>query len=88
MFAPPKSKVMDIDQRNSQSTTYSKFRAIMHLTMGVFYFLFGVVIIYMKSFGTMELSSGLAYTIGVMLFAYGAFRIWRGLADMRMRRNG
>lgn len=78
---------MDIDERNSKSQGYSRFRATMHVTMGGFYLLFGSVILYLKSFGNMELSPVLAYSIGIMMLLYGAFRIWRGLTDMRMNRK-
>lgn len=78
---------MDIDERNSKSQGYSRFRSTMHLTMGAFYLMFGGVILYLKSFGNMDLSPVLAYSIGSMMLLYGVFRIWRGWTDMRNNRR-
>jgi hypothetical protein len=55
----------------------------MHIAMGIFYLFLGCMVIYIKAFGAMELSGGFAYALGGLMLAYGIFRIYRGVADMR-----
>ena len=60
----------------------------MHLGMGGIYMLFGVIIAMYKNFVTVELSPAMAYGVGGLMIVYGAFRLYRGFADMReMRRE-
>ena len=75
--------VMSYEERNKSHSTYSKFRATMHIAMGIFYLFIGAMIIYIKYFGSMQLPEGFAYILGGLMIAYGAFRIWRGIADIR-----
>jgi uncharacterized membrane protein len=65
----------------------ARFRAIMHLGMGVFYLIIGMLIIYIKAFGAMELPTGFAYVLGSLMLAYGLFRIWRGWVDMKQMKK-
>lgn len=62
-----------------------RFMANLHLIMGAVFIFFGGFTIVNKSFGNMPLDPWQAYGLGALLFAYGAFRIWRGLRDMRRR---
>ncbi len=63
---------------------YERLKAIRHIAMGVVFLAFAVVMFVNKTFGAFDLSDGLAYSLGGVLVLYGAFRIWRGYADMKM----
>jgi len=78
------------DEQSSAGRTYSNFRSTMDLGMGSIYIIIGILVLYLKYFGTMELSNGYAYALGGLLCAYGLFRIYRGimgLKDMRRKRR-
>lgn len=62
-----------------------RFMANVHLIMGVVFIFFGGFTIYSQSFGSMPLDPWQAYGLGALLFIYGAFRIWRGVSNMRRR---
>jgi hypothetical protein len=64
---------------------YEKMRGSLHLGMGVMYLILGSLILYVKHFGTMELSAGLAYAVGTIMVLYGIFRIWRGWIGLRTK---
>jgi len=78
---------MNREEEHSKTTRMHRFQATMHLVMGIVYILLGGVVLYIKVFGTIELSKGLAYALGGMMILYGAFRIWRGIALFRSRNN-
>ncbi len=65
----------------------AKFRAMLNLVMGAVYILLGIVVMYLKYFGTIELGALLAYFLGGLFAVYGAFRIWRGAHDLKMLRE-
>jgi hypothetical protein len=72
----------------SSNRNYRNVRAVMHLGMGGIYILFGTIIAMYKNFVTVELSPAMAYGVGGLMIVYGAFRLYRGFADMReMRRE-
>jgi uncharacterized membrane protein HdeD (DUF308 family) len=62
---------------------YQQFRASLHLGMGIFYVIVGLLILYVKHFGAMELPTIFAYLLGALMIVYGIFRIWRGVVDFR-----
>lgn len=76
---------MNIDDRNKQGKTFSNFKGSLHIGMGGLYLVMGAAVIYLKAFGAMVLSAGIAYTIGVMMILYGGFRVWRGWVDLKNR---
>ncbi len=79
---------MSFSQHEGSGITSAKFRIGLHLGMGTIYLFFGVLVMYVKYFGAMELPSGVAYTMGTLLLIYGAFRIIRGILDLRnLRQN-
>ncbi len=59
----------------------------MHIVMGFVYIIFGLLIFYVKYFGTIELSAGLAYALGGLLMLYGVFRLWRGFAMLKQAKR-
>lgn len=65
----------------------AKFRAVLNLVMGVVYILLGIVVMYLKYFGTIELGALLAYFLGGLFILYGAFRIWRGVQEHKLLRG-
>ncbi len=75
----------DNQQRNTD--TPPKWRAYMHIAMGVVYIIFGVMVFYIKRFGSIDLSTPVVYMLSALLFVYGAFRIWRGFADIKHYNN-
>lgn len=70
---------------NRREKTYRRMRSGMHIGMGIFYVIIGSAILYVKYFGTIELSTGLAYTLGSLMVLYGIFRLWRGFTDMKAK---
>jgi uncharacterized membrane protein HdeD (DUF308 family) len=73
-------------EENSRSRkAYTQMRAGMHIGMGILYIIIGILLLYVKYFGAIELSPVLAYSLGTLMFCYGIFRIWRGFKDMRAK---
>lgn len=64
----------------------AKFRAMLNLIMGTVYILLGIVVMIYQYFGSFELGPVLAYFLGGLFILYGAFRIWRGVQEMKMLR--
>lgn len=73
---------------NERRNQYNNFRSTMHMVMGLLYIGIGSAVLYLKLFGTFELSPGLAYFIGIMMISYGAFRVWRGWKDKQNNKLG
>jgi hypothetical protein len=63
---------------------YAQIKAVRHIAMGIIFWVFAGIMFKEKAFGAFDLSAGLAYSLGSILVIYGAFRIWRGIADIRM----
>ncbi|RYD59509.1 MAG: hypothetical protein EOP56_01195 [Sphingobacteriales bacterium] len=78
---------MSYDERNESNKGYQRFKATMHIGMGIFYLLIGASVIYIKYFGAMELPTGFAYVLGSLMLLYGGFRIWRGIMDMKQMKR-
>ena len=74
-------------EERERNAGLQRFQAIMHLGMGAFYVVIGVLVIYIRYFGAMELPAGLAYALGAMMILYGFFRIWRGISWLRHRKR-
>lgn len=77
---------MNIEERNERGGAFGSFRAALHLGMGAVYLVIGFLVIYIKYFGTMELPTGMAYTLGSLMLLYGVFRIWRGIVAVKENR--
>lgn len=69
------------ESRNTE--TPPKWRAWLHIGMGLVYFLFAALVFKVKKFGSIELDETYAYMMSGLLTAYGIFRIWRGSTDLR-----
>ena len=78
---------MDYEERNMRNKGYGRFRALLHLSMGTFYILIGIVVFNMRSFGQIQLSTPVVYALSIFCVLYGAFRIWRGWTDTRIMNN-
>ena len=72
---------------NERGQSYSYFRISLDIGMGILYLVLAGGVIYTKHFATLELSKGLMYAMSGMLALYGTFRIYRGIAEIRQRRN-
>lgn len=70
------------DQRGTD--TPPKWRAYLHIGMGIVYLLFSGLIFYVKKFGSIDLSETAVYGMSILLALYGIFRLWRGIADLRI----
>jgi len=70
---------MSIEDRIEESKSYRSFRTGLDLGMGALYIVIGGFICYAKYFGTVSLPDTYAYVLGILMAAYGAFRIYRGL---------
>lgn len=78
---------MNIEERNERGGALGSFRAALHLGMGAIYLVAGFLVIYIKYFGSMELPTGMAYTLGSLMMLYGVFRIWRGIVAIKENRK-
>lgn len=74
-----KNKLMNLDERMTESRTYKSFRTSLDMAMGAIYVIVGVVLFTMHYFGTVELSASTAYVLGTVMLLYGAFRLYRGI---------
>lgn len=72
---------------NHRQAPRNNFRSIMHIVMGLLYLGIGSTVLYLKNFGNIQLPPGLAYAIGILMLAYGGFRVWRGWKDMQQNSN-
>jgi hypothetical protein len=68
---------------NRNTDTPPKWRAWLHIGMGVAYLFFAVLVFTAKKFGNIELSEIAVYGLSGLLTVYGIFRIWRGVIDLR-----
>ena len=76
------------NEERGENKGYRNVRSVLHIGMGGIYLLFGGIIITYRNFGSLDLSDAMAYSIGGLMILYGAFRLYRGLTDMRnMRRE-
>lgn len=71
------------EERNKAERRMATLKAARHIVMGIIFWAFAWVMFNSKQFGAIELSTGVAYTLGCVLVLYGGFRIWRGWADMK-----
>ncbi len=78
---------MNLDERMEQSGTYSAFRTSLDIGMGAIYIIMGAIVLSIKYFGVVELSPTMAIFLGVLLLAYGAFRIYRGIIAITRRKD-
>lgn len=64
--------------------TPPKWRAWLHISMGVVYLLFATLVFSMKKFGNIDLSELSVWGLSALLSLYGLFRLWRGISDLKM----
>ena len=57
----------------------NNFRTSMDIGMGIFYTTIGVILLYARSFGNMQIPPVIAYILGCMMTIGGIFRFYRGL---------
>lgn len=76
---------MSLEEQN-RNRGIERFQTIMHLGMGSFYIIIGLLVLYVRYFGTMELSAGLAYALGGLMILYGVFRLWRGFVGLKQQK--
>lgn len=63
-----------------------KWRSWWHIAMGVMYVFFALLILNLKSFGSIELGNNVTYALSALLAFYGLFRIYRGVQDLKKSR--
>lgn len=73
---------MSYSDRNG-SNAARRFRNSLNLGMGVVYIIISMMVLNLKYFGTIELSSGAAYTLGGLILLYGLFRVYRGVIGLK-----
>ena len=75
----------NIEKRTSKSRI--RLNIIMDIGMGIFYAVIGIILLYAKSFGNMQIPAYAAYTIGTLLAIGGAFRFYRGIKAVLPRKK-
>ena len=78
---------MSQEERNESGSPYSNFRIALDIGMGVLYMALSGGVVYTKQFGTIELSAGVVYAMSGLLAFYGGFRIYRGIIELRNKKN-
>ncbi len=73
---------------DNQKKNYTKFRGIIHFTMGILYVLMGIASVYLVKIGFFNLDLSMGYLIGGLMLAYGIFRIFRGIQRLRGKAEG
>jgi uncharacterized membrane protein HdeD (DUF308 family) len=76
-----KNNMSNVEGRGTD--TPPKWRAWMHMAMGVVYLLFAALIFNVKKFASIDLGPASAYVFSALLALYGVFRIWRGYTDLK-----
>ncbi len=71
------------DSNRKKGLNWQRIRAMQHIGMGIVYIIIAVLLLWVKTFGTIELSNGIAYALGGLLLVYGVFRIWRGARELK-----
>jgi hypothetical protein len=77
-----------MNTENNNRKSFAKLGATRHVVMGIIYLLMALLLFYVKRFGSIELPNGVVYALSVLLVIYGAFRLWRGIADFRNMGSG
>ena len=72
------------EYENRNTDTPPKWRAWMHIGMGIIYLLFAAMVFNFRKFGNIDLPEYGVYGMGILLCLYGIFRLYRGIADLRM----
>ena len=54
-------------------------RVGMDIGMGLFYAIIGVIVVYYKTFGKMDVPPYVAYVLGTMMIIGGCARLYRGI---------
>lgn len=76
-------------QQSKRNESYTRFRGILHFTMGVLYILMGSAIIYLRNKKILfDIDMTLAYLIGGLMIAYGIFRVYRGWQRLTGKAEG
>ncbi len=71
---------MDLNERNRHNKGYVTFRMVFDLSMGAFYILGGLFVIFSGRFQTrFGLSSPVYLSLGGLLLVYGSYRAYRGI---------
>lgn len=77
----------DSPHRADHNAGMNRFRSILHIGMGGLYLVLAVAVIYLQHFGSVPLGRGTAIALGILLFLYGSFRLWRGFTDLRIMKR-
>lgn len=72
------------DFEKNSTETPPKWRAWYHIGLGVVYLIFAGLMFYVKKFGSLSIDPIAVYGISILMTLYGVFRIWRGIADLKM----
>jgi hypothetical protein len=72
------------NSENSNTNVPPKWRAWLHIGMGIVYLLCAPVVYSAKTFATIKLSTTAVYGMSGLLVIYGAFRLWRGVTDLKI----
>ncbi len=64
-----------------------RLRGTYHIIWGVLYLILPVVLFYMQTMDKLQINSGLAVVICILMFLYGIFRIWRGSKDLSIAKS-
>ena len=69
-------------ERNRKRKGATQIRMIYYVTMGLLYICFGVFLLLAEDLGfvfQIDISQTFIWTLSIILFLYGGFRIYRGL---------
>lgn len=75
---------MNIDEKNSSTKGYVRFRTLFDYVMGAFYLAMGLLMLFADKLGLrdamgIKVEKPWLMALGILLVAYGLFRIYRGI---------
>lgn len=67
-----------LPDRDKRRNSMDRVRGITGMVMGLVYFFVAGLVIYAQKINMIEIGDAFSYVIAILMFAYGAFRIYRG----------
>jgi hypothetical protein len=76
---------MSTENNNQGRSSYSLFRIILDMGMGLLYIVLAGLVFYTRKFGTIELDTTIVMGMCAVLLLYGSFRIFQGVQKLKQR---
>jgi uncharacterized membrane protein YidH (DUF202 family) len=74
---------MNVEQSNKRKKSFNNVRGMMGISMGIVYLIVAVMVVYLERTGYISIGTTFSYIVGVLMAAYGIFRMYRGWMQMQ-----